>query len=817
MVLGMGVLDQFQCTEVYNALDTGNNQFALRKADEILSKRRMPLASALRSIALVRLDDDDEARCEVERLMQSNIDTTVLHLLSYVMPHLGMLPKLAELYMAASNAKPGDAKLAEEALLTAVKASTFQRASLMLMKEYRAKKNTKSFWRYMEAATLQSQQLAPPSSILALQVAHRLLTEFAPADTSFTEETLELYLRFHILLGKDQLAVALAMMDKPYTKQLAEKSLGIQFLLRRAWEMHGDLDRILDDCGTRIEKGDRNWAVISLYIRTLMNQSEKEGQSRLTADEVAPLVHAVDKDTWTDRGSFLGILETFRLANDKHISVEALDSLGYSYTELVQKYLARFGDKASCFDELRPYLATLTPEQYITLLESLQATTPASNDTIFRCVNDEKIKFLQSNRSEDVPATCKRLFSEYHQAMAALRLPDTEMQLADDFALLAVYTVLISAPTMDTETLVNAYCITSYSLLRSPRAYKLRIVGIRLLLQLGCAALAMEQMQDLRLKAIQLETASHVALDRNTAFGGEFAGLVKEHWDTVMRPFYKTSAQEIPNVVGEAFVNGKFAQVGELFEFGERIRKSLFCAMQEVDLVRASIIEQQVVTDKTMKTVSALCALAKEGPFHDQRDMALVPNYSPSTWPNLERALTCGPIRNTNWILCMLEVITLACNLPSHMAGTESEMTPAEIALVLLARALRKEDAQDSTALVAFLGKIGKLVADAENYFQLLHGAWIGLEGVRLVELWKKHHKLDSLFMDIDEALQPITETLAKAESEPTVPKAEVFFEEMGMDNVFVTNTTQTLCQVEEARVASIREVLQRYKIIART
>lgn len=148
------VLDQYRCSTIYDALETGNYPLALSKADQLLRNGPFPLASALRCIALLQMGREEETHKQVDQLLRGNIDVGVLTPLSLVMPRIGLGNKLAELYVLASQAHPKDEALAEDALTALLKARMYQRAQQLLLKQFRSSNDRKSFWRYLQVALL---------------------------------------------------------------------------------------------------------------------------------------------------------------------------------------------------------------------------------------------------------------------------------------------------------------------------------------------------------------------------------------------------------------------------------------------------------------------------------------------------------------------------------------------------------------------------------------------------------------------------------------------------------------------------------------
>ena len=692
------VLDQYRCSDIYNALDTGNYPLALTKADQVLRKGWLPLAGALRSIALLQLGQEDEAKNQVEQVLQGNVSTSVLPPLSIVMPRLGMGQKLAELYVLASEAKPKDKDMAEDALTALLKARMYQRAQQQVLKQFKAKKDKQSYWRYIQLAVLhvgratltQSQSLKPPGSALALQVANRLIQDH-PVDVSqLTEETLFLYLRFYMLLGKEPFQSALALLQEPGPKRLVENSLSIQFLLREAWEANGDFDQILNDCRSRIQNGDRNWAVISLFVQTLVHEALKVETPALPDSDVRVLISACEQDKWADRGSLLGILEAFRLTRDAKLPDQALTKHGLGYVPLMTKFFARFSSRASCFDDLHPYLTSLTEPESHAFMEKVKGTklNLASENGVRTCVNARKIGYLLGDTKDSATQTTD-LLHEYAQSLDQVRLPTTEMQVGDDLLVLAAYDTLASNTT---ESIPSATGLALYGMTESNKAYHIRLLLIRLLLQLGALDLAADHFDALGLKAVQWDTASHYGLDRNTAFGGTLHKVYAKQYTDHLKKFYAQSQFEVPDVIGQAFSNNKFSQIAHLSEFEKRVETSCTRALVELDLIRAKLIQGDLEgheKKQAIKTIQRLVDIAAQGGFSDQRDNTLLPCYDRSKWDAIQRATSLGPKRATSWILIFLEVLAsvLEVEAPTRQELGD-ELTEAETALVCLVRSL---------------------------------------------------------------------------------------------------------------------------------
>ena len=706
------VFDQYKCIEVYDALDSGQYGVAVNKADALLASGPFPLARALKTVALFRQHRHDEAEREVDQLLGGSVDLNVLSPLGFVLPRMGKAKQLADLYMAASQAHPQDEELADGALLVLIKAGMFQRALQLILKRFRTSKDPRDFWRYVQVAVLHAQHVKPPSSKLTLDVALRLIKEQKLNEHSFTPETLSLYLHFFSLLDHTQLREALDLLTKPPIQDMVDKNLGIQFQVRECWKALEDQDSLLNDCRTRIQSGDRNWAVISQFV------SSSVARGSLAEEDVTLLLHAAAQDEWRDRGSFLGVLELCRLALDAKQSLPD----GVDYANLVTNYVERFASKLTCFDDIRPHLAALhktpdVPHQPLT-----------SETSITQRINAEKIAlFFEQGASAD------DLLQAYIESLEHVHEPSTEMQPGDDLALLAVYVTL--AKSSSVENLIQAAAIASYACEKSARAYKLRLLLIRLLLRLGCLKLAVYHFDALELKAVQLDTMPHYLLDRNASFGGSHAADVGNHWEGGIKDFYELSAFEVPEALGRAFLNGKFSQVSDLCDFYDCVEGSYARLILLVDMLCSKFVTQDLVDserDHAVKLLQYIFDMIQADRLSDQRDTHLLPWINETQKTHLESVLSCGPLRKKQWLKAMLEILSVALPTPSAPTDISSDvLTGPEGALLDLARALREGT---NLAAPSFFEQMHTYASQATAPFEMLHAAWTGIMGLRLLE-----------------------------------------------------------------------------------
>lgn len=188
----------------------------------------------------------------------------------------------------------------------------------------------------------------------------------------------------------------------------------------------------------------------------------------------------------------------------------------------------------------------------------------------------------------------------------------------------------------------------------SKSGYKLRIVLIRLLLRLGCPKIAYEHFKMLGVKAVMGDTTSHYLLDRNTTFGSD-ANLVENVWSFTLEPFFRASKVELPDVVQQAFSNGKFSQVVDLQSFDEKLQRSFTQVQAKLDMIRAKITSNDITQAEipgSLSTLSEILILSKgmfrltDDKIDDHRDISLLPSFRLSETESLFTLSQVAALRN---------------------------------------------------------------------------------------------------------------------------------------------------------------------------
>jgi hypothetical protein len=180
--------------------------------------------------------------------------------------------------------------------------------------------------------------------------------------------------------------------------------------------------------------------------------------------------------------------------------------------QLMQNYFQRIGDKACCFEDLKPYLE-LGPDDLISwnnFLDSIPSSCASLPGYLYspdvpltsfsqseptdlqRTINAFKLSrhgLSEADLTVELEVTKASLFvTRYLEGLqnVGTNLPATELQPADDLAILAGH-VFISLWTLtgDESHLFSAAAVLEFALSRSKQAFQIRLILIRIYRLLG--------------------------------------------------------------------------------------------------------------------------------------------------------------------------------------------------------------------------------------------------------------------------------------------------------------------------------------------
>ncbi len=422
-----------------------------------------------------------------------------------------------------------------------------------------------------------------------------------------------------------------------------------------------------------------------------------------------------------DRSVRLAELEVWRKRMQAEPEVEA------QLHAKVVAYFDTFATKACCHEDLLPYLRALSSDSRSKLSAALKERIkplPAKNEAELRTyISIAKITRAvqaESSLSEGSEAAlAAELVARYVDGLSVGKdLPDTEMQPADDLALLGAQ-ALLSAYRLSGGKLVYLFQVIGlleFGLTKSSKGYQLRMLLIRSYTLAGALDRALIHYGLLGLKSVQADTLSHLVSERCSAFSatGKNAKAADEatykmavRTLSTAQAIYEENAGSTPEMIGKALEHGIYSRVEEFVEFGEALERSLQRQVVRLEEARSHLHRRgNFADDEQRKTfeaaisnsVASVRADLAAG-LSDQRDYSVLVNYQPMATPSVEELTQVGQRQDAGWVR------SIALTLADDQGGVGIEeqdlqtLTAREKALVQLMASLRSGSFEASRLL----------------------------------------------------------------------------------------------------------------------
>ncbi|GAA5947657.1 hypothetical protein JCM3775_005249 [Rhodotorula graminis] len=578
-----------------------------------------------------------------------------------------------------------------------------------------------------------------------------------------------------------------AHFSSPEADKWCATNLGLELWRREATLAYGDAgawEREVARLAGALEKGDTNWHTMLYLIRlsvalasSTRTSSSSSASPSSTSPSSAPSSDAPEHlsrartlfrhlategpKAKVERGYLLGLVE---LAREAHAhACSDYEPLG----PLVEEYVARFGTKACCFDDVRPYLEVLGDEDAAALRDVLREVAGGAVQTIpaaTKVINAHKmLRFLSGETTaEGEKAAADEFVRRYFEVMPLGKdLPTTELQPADDFALLAGQ-ALVSAFHLshDRTCLERAIVLAEHALQHSKYKYQLRLLAINVLRLVGAHSLALAHYRTFGVKNVQHDTLSHVVLARAATFaveqgagGGKGAQAQAGVWEHALatEAWYVGGTREAGDMVVKAFSYGAYVKVEDFAAFRDKLDASLEGALVTLEALRMRVVRGQLDPDDVDEAVEDVDKLVKTaaGQYSDNRDFKTLPNYQPkggnTIWQQTELAVR----QDATWLRAVAGAYARFLSPSSDIIGVEppSSLTRSETALVAFAQnaqaalvASLDEAPKKEQAAVAFFKEQGELFATALDDsatlpWELVQIVQVAFEGFALLEL----------------------------------------------------------------------------------
>ncbi|CAO1629923.1 unnamed protein product [Sympodiomycopsis kandeliae] len=599
------LLQQQQCQSIYSALDSGNTRQAIQAADKVLqtntAKASHPLARALKALALHRLGKRSEAVQEAEAALSSgstdSIDITVLTPITFVLSRNGQEAKVAQVLDTVSKSRPQDSELAVKAFEALIQNKDYLKAQQLATRLAKLPSPTGSntcssrrnlhFWWSIECYFLlhtetpdaQGAQLA---LTLALRLIERHISDKNGAFDQKSDQDIELYVR--ILLAqaeKDQQnkqqhhQKALQLLTTSPGREIVKRSLGLSQLYMDVLVITQEWRRLQQFTQEQIAAGDRNWITIEKYIQAVVEQTD----TNVHKEAVEFISSLAEKDGNKKRD--FPLAEMFLHHEMRKLSLR-LDA-DQGLVSLLDKYFISFKRKACCYEDLLPYVDSLSPgeqKEFLQLdsLRTLDVTdrsisVPAydSEDVVVSSVNATKLRArLLAPESDDIVSTIEALLQAFYTSVPiSSKQAKTIPRPGSDFLLMASQLILSQSRSTITVILLLSI-LTQATTSSTPASYSLKLLSMRLYLLLNHWKLAKKiWTDDLGIKNIQYESLSWLWLCTDQE------NETLSEWLQELREFYKESDVSIIKPIMIAFERGNYSSIGEFIDMQKRLKGSL--------------------------------------------------------------------------------------------------------------------------------------------------------------------------------------------------------------------------------------------------
>ncbi|KAM0792440.1 hypothetical protein ACM66B_005117 [Microbotryomycetes sp. NB124-2] len=517
----------------------------------------------------------------------------------------------------------------------------------------------------------------------------------------------------------------------------------------------------------QLKDGDTNWHTMLYLIRCAFAQADggaakppaqpSEKGAAFLEDARQLFVDLADTSpkAKTERGFPLALLEIAR--ETRRRKWREPDSM----LDLCCLYYDRFSTKSCCFDDLKPYLEALSDADRAELVKAVavQEKGDSFHDAA-RAINSAKVErtFGISSGSEREGERIAQYLEQYFAALPLGKgLPQTELQPADDFAILAAEGCVSEFHiTKERSWLERAVAILECVLLKSKYRYQARILLINIVRLLGAPSLAISHFRALNLKSIQLDTLSHLVLARAATFGvvdhaRNDVGLLAVATNAAR--FHEIGCNEATEMVVRSLHLDTYSKVTDFVEFTDRLRRSLGHQLASMETLRLQVVRNafdDVAKQSAESYFEQMLANWNER-ASDNRDFKTLPNFQPQGSADIwEQTLLGSGHTGTEWLRTF--VVIYSNFLSAKPAEVEdgslgaNEITAAEASLLQLSKHARAayeapaDDAEASEAVLSyFKEQVSELTSVLEDEsrlpWEVLHVAQIAFEGYCLLEI----------------------------------------------------------------------------------
>ncbi|KAF9265486.1 actin cytoskeleton organization protein [Marasmius fiardii PR-910] len=674
-----------QIRPVYDALDTGSNKSAIVACNKLLKKYpQNDLVKALKALALVRSQKVEESLVLCDEVLASKpTDDSTLTAMMHVLRGLGRHNDMVAMFEEAYKQQPGNEELGAQTFFANVRAGHWKSAQQIATRMHKQFQEDKYLYWSIISAVLQANDPStrPDMKNLLYKLAHRLITS-SPRPSSLTPD--RFYLHLTILRELELFEEAGTLLDSEIGRAYCTTNLSCNEIRRSIMKSRG----LLKEEGERAEslirdKKDRNWleflsvldATFSQISAISDEQSKTERLQHLHKTEEF-FSNIAEADGKKERAGSLALLELEHRARTHNLSQDSS-----RLVTLLCEYFAMFGNKNCCYEDIRPYL-TLSSDELSQWTQYLEAV-PGAYTTIAdlrRYINAQKLIRHNLQNTQITPdeelSRAKLYIKHYLDALPlGQSLPSTELQPADDLAILAANTyVSLWKLTEKEQFLFNASVVLELGLTKSKQSFQMRLMLIRIYRLLAAPSLALEHYRQMRVKQVQNDTLSHFILSHSSVFSLAGTGDLTFSTECIeASQIYLTNTHETGDFVIRAFNTEKYSQIPEFIAFEDRLDNSLQRDIIKIEHLRMRMAHEFISSDMIdMELIELKFIFDRQ--HHDNRDFEILVNYQPRTIDSFsDQTLLFGQSEGKGWLSSFLKLYIKAFTQASDLDDTVEE------------------------------------------------------------------------------------------------------------------------------------------------
>ncbi|KAF8238594.1 actin cytoskeleton organization protein [Tricholoma matsutake] len=675
-----------QIRPIYDALDTGSNKSAIVSCNKLLKKHpKNELIKALKALALVRSQKIEESLLICDEVLDSRpTNNAVLTAMMHVLRGLGRNKDMVVMFEDAYKQQPTNEELGAQTFFANVRGSNWKSAQQVATRMYKQFQEDRYLYWSVLSAVLQAKEVGISADMRTLlyKLAHRIITS-SPTPSYLNAD--RFYLHLSILRELELYDDAYKLLSSDVGMNICATSLSCNEVRRNIWRLRG----MTRDEGelARQRICDRNWLeFLSVLDATFPDSTPSQNHdnvehvkaeySKRIADTQNLLTTLAEEDGQKDRSALLALLELENRARSHRLSNDSGRRIA-----LMKQYFLQVGDKACCFEDLKPYLDLEENElsEWTAYLESVSQTFTTPNE-LRRLMNSYKL--LRYNlRTPDltIKAESDRVALYTQQYLEGLKLgenlPSTELQVADDLVILTGNVLVnIWRLTSDEKYLLQAVTLLEFALVRSKQSFQIRLILIRLYRLLGAPSLALEHYRAMNVKQIQHETLSHFILSRASTFSLAATGDLTFATECLeSAQIYLSNSQETGDFIVRAFTSEKYSQIPEFIAFEDQLENSFQRDVVKMEHLRMRITHEPISPDIIDMELIELKFIF-DRLHHDNRDFSILANYQPKNVESLNiQTQLFGRSEGLGWLLTFLKIYIRVFQQGSDLDDTVEE------------------------------------------------------------------------------------------------------------------------------------------------